>query len=76
MATRYTASVKLGTVAQRRRVVEGLKSLLDHCEALDSWPRDIHVNLADGTVEITMTREIPVRELVALGLNNDGAQVP
>lgn len=71
MAVKYTATVKLATLSQRRRVVEGLKNLLDHCEALDSWPTKIEV-VAAGTVEVTMTAPLPAGQLAHLGLVDGG----
>lgn len=76
MSVRYTATVKLATLAQRRRVVDGLVNLLHHMEAFDSWLTALQVNVGDGTVSITMTKALPKVQLEHLGLNDDGVVSP
>lgn len=73
MPVTYTARVKVGTLAQRRRVRDGLVNLLLHMEDLGSWLMLFDAtSAADGTVTVVMSRAIPKAQLEHLGLNDDG----
>lgn len=72
MAVTYTARARLSTLAARRRVADALVNLIGHMEALDSWMLAYSVNVATGTITITMSKALPREQLEHFGLNDDG----